>query len=263
MNFKFKISDFSLDNTLNSGQCFRFYKIKKDKFLVFAGLHSSYIIQKKEYLYFEESDCCEKFWKRYFNLDVDYKFLYKNFIGDKVLEKLLKKCYGMRILKQDIFECLISFILSINNNIKRIQKIIEILCENFGVRNKNGFSFPCVDVLCQFNEKDFEILRAGFRVKYLLDAIYKVKNGEISLENICCLDFKEAKMQLKKIKGVGEKVANCVLLFAYNRMESFPIDVWIKRVVEEYYKNGLTEQVLSCPGLAQQFLFFGKRNKYI
>lgn len=263
MKFKLNVENFSLYYTLYSGQCFRFYKISENKFLVFAGFNSTYVWQKEECLFFEKSSCCLEFWKKYFNLNVDYNLFYKRFKGDRILEKLLKKYKGIRILKQDPFECLISFILSSNNNIKRIQKIIEIICENFGEKNKNGFSFPKIEVLSHLKEKDFEILKAGFRVKYLMDAIYKIKNKEVDLKKLQNLSYKEAKEVLKKIKGVGEKVSNCVLLFSYNKMEAFPVDVWIKKVLDEYYRNGLTKQILSCPGLAQQFLFYGKRNEYI
>lgn len=263
VDFSFKLKGFSLYNTLYSGQCFRFKEIDKNRFLIFSGCNSCYVSQKGDELLFSDSSCGEFFWKRYFNYDFNFVGKLKNFQGDKVLEKLIIRCPGIYILKQEPFETLISFILSINNNIKRIQNIIEVLCENFGEKIKNGYSFPKVEVLKECSEKDFDILRAGFRKKYLIDAIKKIYTKEVDLEKLYCLSFEQAKEKLKKIYGVAEKVSSCTLLFAYNKMESFPIDVWIKRVINEYYKEGLTKQVLSCKGLAQQLLFYGKRNGFI
>lgn len=263
MDFSFTLKGFSLYNTLYSGQCFRFKEIDKNKFLIFSGCNSCYVRQKGEELFFKESSCDEFFWKEYFNYSFDFIDKFKKFEGDKVLEKLIGCCPGIYILKQEPFETLISFILSTNNNIKRIQKIIEILCENFGEKIKNGYSFPKIEVLKECSEKDFGVLKAGFRTKYLVDAIEKVYTKEVDLNKLYTLSFEEAKKKLKRIYGVAEKVSSCVLLFAYNKMESFPVDVWIKKVIDEYYKEGLTKQVLSCKGLAQQLLFYGKRNGFI
>ena len=263
MDFSFTLKGFSLYNTLYSGQCFRFKEIDKNKFLIFSGCNSCYVRQKGEELFFKESSCDEFFWKEYFNYSFDFIDKFKKFEGDKVLEKMIGSCPGIYILKQEPFETLISFILSKNNNIKRIQKIIEILCENFGEKIKNGYSFPKIEVLKECSEKDFGVLKAGFRTKYLVDAIDKVYTKKVDLNKLYTLSFEEAKKKLKRIYGVAEKVSSCVLLFAYNKMESFPVDVWIKKVIDEYYKEGLTKQVLSCKGLAQQLLFYGKRNGFI
>lgn len=263
IDFKFKIKNFSLRDTLYCGQCFRFREIDKNIFLVFFNSYSSYVEQKQDWLLFYSSSCDVSFWRKYFNFEVDYSVLLKGFKGDLVLEKLIRCCSGIRILKQDPFETLICFILSINNNILRIQKIIEVLCKNFGEKIKNGYSFPKLDVLSNCSEKDFKILKAGFRTKFLLDAIYKVSSGFLDLKKLYFLSFEEAKKELMKVYGVGNKVSDCVLLFAYNKMQSFPVDVWIKKVLNEYYKDGVSKQILSCPGLAQQLLFFGKRSGYI
>lgn len=263
MDFKFKIKNFSLYNSLSCGQCFRFKQIEKNGFLVFFKTYSAYVKQQKDTIFFYNSNCEEFLWKQYFNYYVNYSELLNNFKGDLILEKLINCCFGIRILKQDPFETLISFILSTNNNILRIKKIIEVLCENFGEKIEGGYSFPSLNVLANCSEKDFKVLKAGFRVKYLMDAIFKVYSKKIDLKELCFLNFELAKKKLMEIFGVGEKVSSCVLLFAYNKMESFPVDVWIKKVLNKYYKKGLSKQVLTCPGLAQQFLFFGKRNGYI
>ena len=263
IDFKFKISNFSLRNTLYCGQCFRFKELSKDVFLIFFEACSTYVKQEQDWLLFYSSSCGVDYWKKYFNFYVDYEVLLKGFKGDLILEKLIYCCNGIRILKQNPFEALICFILSINNNISRIQKIIEVLCENFGEKIKNGYSFPKLDVLSGCSEKDFKILKAGFRTKFLLDAIYKVSAGYVNLKELYFLSFEKAKKELMKIYGVGDKVSECVLLFAYNKMQAFPVDVWMKKVLNEYYKDGVSKQILSCPGFAQQLLFFGKRSGYI
>ncbi len=260
MEFKIKIKNFSLSDTLYCGQCFRFTEVKKSIFLIFARNNSTYVEQKGDLLFFYNSSCSKDFWERYFNCFVDYDLLKKGFHGDFVLEKLSKIYYGLRILKQDPFEVLISFILSVNNNISRIKKIIEILCQNFGEKIENGYAFPVIDRLIGLDVEELKVLKAGFRVKFLLDAIKKVYSKEVDLEKLYFLDADDAKRHLMRICGVGEKVSNCVLLFGYNDMNSFPVDVWMKRVIFEYYKNGVSKEILSCPGLAQQLLFYGKKN---
>lgn len=263
MKFKLKINNFSLKDTLLCGQCFRFNTIDSNCFLVFAGSNSSIITQEKDTLTFENSTCQIDFWKNYFDTNTNYNELLSGFKGDKVLEKAKSKCGGIRILRQDPWETLISFIISANNNIPRIQNIIDRLCSNFGNKIKNGFSFPTFEELKNCTEDDLTILKAGFRARYIIDAIKKVNSGEIKLNMFYEMNTTNSKENLMKICGVGDKVSDCVLLFAYHKMDAFPIDVWMKKTLNEHYPKGLSNQILTCPGLAQQLLFYSKRNKYI
>ncbi len=263
MDFKFEIKNFSLKKSLECGQCFRFKEIKQNEFLIFSNKTSAIVKQIENSLIFYNSNSDEKFWKTYFNYDINYLNLLKNFKGDLILEKTMNFCSGLRIFKQDPYETLISFIFSVNNNISRIKKIIETVCENFGEKIENGYSFPSLNILKNCGKEDFKILKAGFRVNFLLDAIKKIESKVVNFSELYFLTDEEIKKTLKKIHGVGEKVSSCVSLFAYNRMKIFPKDVWVKRVIKEYYENGLSKQFLTCPGLAQQFLFYGKRSGYI
>lgn len=263
MKFKLKIDNFSLKDTLLCGQCFRFSIIDSNCFLVFSGSNSSIITQEKNTLIFKHSTCQIDFWKNYFDITTNYTKLLDNFNGDKILEKAKSICGGIRILRQDPWETLISFIISANNNIPRIQGIIDRLCSNFGKKIKNGFSFPTAKELKNCTESDLSVLKAGFRTRYIIDAIKKVNSKEINLDSLYKMNAISSKEKLIQICGVGNKVSDCILLFAYHKMESFPIDVWIKKALKEYYPNGLSKQVLTCPGLAQQLLFYSKRNKYI
>ena len=263
MKFKLKIDNFSLKDTLLCGQCFRFNAIDSNCFFVFAGSNSSIIKQEGDILIFEQSTCQLDFWRNYFDIDTNYTKLLDDFQGDKILEKARSICGGIRILRQDPWETLISFIVSANNNIPRIQSIINRLCSNFGRKIKNGFSFPTAQELEFCTEDDLSILKAGFRSRYIIDAIKKVNSREINLDEFYKMNTTNAKENLMQICGVGNKVSDCILLFAYHKMDSFPVDVWMKKTLNEYYPNGVSKQILTCPGLAQQLLFYSKRNKYI
>lgn len=263
MNFKIEVKNFSLRQTLLSGQCFRFYEVSQHCFRVFAYNNFAEIIQEGDVLNFTDSSCDSSFWVNYFDLNGSYASYLFGFKGDLILEKAASFCGNIHILNQHPFEVLISFLLSSNNNISRIKKIISVLCENFGSRLDFGFAFPTVEQLKGCSLYDFEVLRAGFRSKYILDAVLKVSSGEVDLQAIQNFSLSKAKEELLKIRGVGSKIADCVLLFAYHRFEVFPVDVWIKRVVEKYYGSGLSRQILSCPGFAQQILYHSMRKGLI
>ena len=263
MDFELKANNFSLKDTLTCGQCFRFRVVGDDSFLIFAGNNSAVVTQNDNTLAFKFSTCGADFWENYLDLRYDYDQLLNNFNGDEILEKAMCLCGGIKILRQDPWEALVSFIISANNNIPRIQGIIDRLCVNFGEKIENGFSFPSAATLKNCSNDDLSILRAGFRSRYIIDAICKVNSGEIDLTKIYDMNVEDAKKILMKICGVGDKVSECVLLFGYHKMDAFPVDVWMKKILKQHYPHGLSEQISSCPGLAQQILFHAKRNEYI
>ena len=175
-------------------------------------------------------------------------------------------------LNQDIWECVISFIISANNNIPRIQGIVERFCEQYGDKmSYNGgtyYTFPKVDKLKDVKKDDLSFLRAGYRDAYLIDAIEKVYNGEVILEEFANYTTQEAKKELLKIKGIGNKVADCILLFGDRRRETFPVDVWVKRSISELYKDEIADLSIhefaqkkfsNLAGYAQQYLFYYMR----
>lgn len=201
----------------------------------------------------------EQIWYNYFDFGRDYDEILTTFKGDDLLEKAAQENYGIRVLKQEKWETLCSFIISQNNNIPRIKGIIKRLCENFGEKTGEDYTFPSAEKIAALSAEDLAPLRAGFRNKYILDAAKKVAAGEVDLEKINSLSTEDAEKELMKIKGVGTKVAQCVLLFAYGREDAFPVDVWVKRVMT-LYPDGLPEQVLKNRGIAQQYLFHYIRN---
>ena len=244
-----------LRQTLFCGQCFRFRSLEDGSFEGMAG--DRYIRLRQTENGAQIIEAAEEdipFWRDYFDMELDYAGLIESFGADPILAAACKG-RGIRVLKQQPFETLISFIISQNNNIKRITGIIDRLCENFGQKVKGGYSFPDAKTLAALTAEDLAPLRAGFRAKYIIDAAVKVNSGEVDFERIALLPDDEAREALKVIKGVGDKVADCVLLFGLHRLTAVPKDVWIKRVIAHYYPDGLPECVGDYAGIAQQYLF--------
>lgn len=267
MEYLWKTGCLDLTQTLESGQCFRWKRQEDGSYTGISGSHVLRVRQADCGVWFTVgSDKEAEFWKRYFDCDTDYDAVIRQFAADPTLKAASQENSGIRILRQEPFETLISFIISQNNNIPRITGIIGRLCESFGkpVQGASGetmYTFPDAQTLAGLTAEELAPLRAGFRVRYILDASHKVAEGDIKLDSIYSMTYDEGKEYLKRITGVGDKVADCVLLFAYHKTESFPSDVWIKRVTAEYYADGLPECMGEYKGIAQQYLFeyFRKR----
>ena len=247
--------DLDLDETLDCGQAFRWRKIDGDHQSTYTGMflntpltvsqtgQGSFIFHNTT-----EKDFLEK-WVDYFDFMTDYSELKRQFSEEETLSKACAYAGGIRLLRQDSWECLVSFIISQNNNIPRIKGIIDRLCDNY------GGDFPDAGALSKETPDSLSYLRSGFRAKYICDSAYKVNSGEIDLSAVAAMPIEEARAALKTIKGVGPKVAECVLLFGMYRKDAFPVDVWIKRVLAEYYPNGFPEFLKENAGIAQQYLF--------
>lgn len=200
-------------------------------------------------------------WADYFDLDTDYVKIVERFYDDENIKAAAEEFYGIRILHQKPWEALCSFIISQNNNIPRIMGIIERLCENFGEKiGEKDYAFPSYERLKNVSVEDMAVLRAGFRAKYIADAVEKLCSGEISLDKIKEMPIEDARNELMKIKGVGAKVAECTLLYGFGRKEAFPVDVWVKKIMAEMYPEGLPECTKGVEGIAQQYLFHWRRN---
>lgn len=248
-----KQSDFNLDDTLDCGQAFRWAKTDDytyEGFFLNTPLKISEEKGSEKLFRFHDTD--EKTflntWVEYFDLNTDYGELKRRFSEDKTLSKACEFAGGIRILKQDSWEALSSFIISQNNNIPRIKGIIGRLCEHYG-------GYPLHTDMADETIESLGYLRSGFRAKYLVDAISKINSGDLNLEEISRMPIEDARKALMTIKGVGPKVAECALLFGMYRVEAFPIDVWVKRVMEQWYPNGLPDCVKGYEGIAQQYLF--------
>lgn len=256
------LSNFDLDLILDCGQAFRW---SRDGSGLWRGVAYGLPLAAAQEgdtltLYGADREAFEKVWKKYFDLDRDYDSLCRRFAADGAMKTAMEAYPGIRVLNQEPWEALCSFIISQNNNIPRIKSIIGRLCENFGERTGESYSFPTPERLAALTVEDLAVLRAGFRAKYILDGAKKVASGELDLAAIPGMDIDSARAELLRIKGVGPKVAECTLLFGCGFSQAFPVDVWIKRVLGELYPNGLPECIMGDQGIAQQYLFHWRRS---
>ncbi|MBI2565006.1 DNA-3-methyladenine glycosylase 2 family protein [Candidatus Woesearchaeota archaeon] len=223
------LNDFSLQHTLESGQFFRYTK-DNDGYRIITKAQSFFIKQKDQQLLFDTN---VDFVKELFSLNEDFNSIKNHLIKDKLISKAVNKYTGLRLMKQDPWECLIAFICSSASNIPKIKKNIDLLSQKFGkeTQEKGFYYFPK-----QGKINDLKTIRAcatGFRAEYIFNANQIVNNS--FLNKLGKLSYEDAKKELMQLKGVGEKIADCVLLFAYGKQEAFPVDIWIKRVIEKHY----------------------------
>ena len=248
--------------SLDCGQAFRWKKTGENEIHGVAFGKSLTVRQDEETVTFigtNEEDF-QKIWVPYFDLERDYAALCERFSADGWLEKAVNEYYGIRILRQEPWEAVCSFIISQNNNIPRIKGIIDRLCRLLGDDLGGGdYSFPSAERVAAAGVEGLAPIRAGFRAKYIFDAAEKFAGGEISIDKIYCGTLDEGRDELIKIKGVGEKVARCTLLYGFGKVDSFPVDVWVKRIMGELYPEGLPECTAGVSGIAQQFLFHWRR----
>lgn len=269
------LTHFSVEKTFDCGQAFRFDPIGGEKNRVRGiafgrevtfsdnfGADGEYALTIEN----TTADEYESVWKKYLALDEDYGKINEELISsvpegaDREEFRFAVRCGdGIRILQQDKFETLVSFIVSQNNNIPRIKKIIAAMCEKYG---RNG-AFPTPEALCEAREEGLFALRTGFRAAYIFDAAKKVAGGEIDLDAIeKCADYEKCAAELKSIKGVGPKVSACALLFGFGKTEAFPVDVWMKKALAERYSEEFDPARFGrYAGIAQQYIFYRERYK--
>ncbi len=258
---------FSVRKTFDCGQAFRFDPVNDTTFAGTAfgcKLAVEQTLPGTITLYKVTREQFELRWRHYLALDEDYDAIDRFLIGampnerDRaVMTAAVEAGHGIRILRQEPFEALISFIVSQNNNIPRIKKIIRALCDTYG---ENG-SFPTAETLAGAGVDALYALRTGFRAKYIHDAACKVASGEIDLDEIlACGDYDVCDRRLQTIRGVGPKVSACALLYGFGKTEAFPVDVWIKKSLGRHFPDGFDVKRLGkYAGIAQQYLFYYER----
>jgi len=259
---RLEVKDFNLDNTLSCGQVFRWNK-HEGFWYGFINRKPVKIKQENDALIFsgkvKSKDIID-----YFNLGLDYIKVIKTFPNNRILILALKKYWGLRIIKQDPFECLVSYILSSQNNIKRINKMVNELSFRYGremtLEGKKVHAFPTLKELSGCCRNDLRKCRLGFRDRFLDDAIRKLCSKEVKLEKIGKMTYTKSMNELMKIKGIGKKVANCILLFGFNKYEAFPIDVWIAKILRKYFPGKDGPYFGKYAGYAQEFLYAYIRN---
>lgn len=272
------IECFDIEEILECGQCFHFKKLgDKDYELINFGRYL-HVSQKndKVIMYNVSEDEYESVWRSYFDIDRDYADI-KNKLKatDERLISAIDAKGGVRILNQDFFETLISFIISQNKQIPHIKQIVHTLSERYGdevvVEGNKHYLFPTVEQLLAVSEDELRDCKVGFRAPYIRDAVEKVADGTISEQELRAMTQRNCMEKLMTIKGVGAKVANCVMLFSLGHRATFPVDVWMKRIMEYMYFDGETkkeeieklayEMYGEYSGYAQQYLFYyGREN---
>ena len=253
---------FDLKNTFECGQCFRWNENTDGSYSGIVGNQYTTVFRDGGFIVIENADETDyqNIWEKYFDLNVCYDDIKRELISlDSRLKCAADSIDGIRILNQDPWETLCSFIISQNNNIPRIKGIVERLCENFGDKIENGYTFPSAEKITALDIDDLAPLRAGFRARYIIDAARKVSSGEVNLESMREKPIEDCRKELMKITGVGEKVAECTLLHGLHRLEAFPIDVWIKKALSTLFSGVSPENLGQYAGIAQQYIFHYSR----
>ena len=236
-------SDFNLKETLECGQCFHFNMIDENEYVLTAYGHMLHIRQDDKNLIFYDTDdrTYNELWREYFDIDRNYARIKEELLAkDDKLEEAISAMSGVRILNQEFFETLISFIISQNKQIPHIKKIVADISEKYGtyqgeVKGITMYTFPDVNALKAATVDDLKELKTGFRAPYIYDAVSRVYDKSISYDELAAMESQAGIQKMCEIKGVGNKVASCVSLFALGKRDSFPIDVWIKRIMEYLY----------------------------
>lgn len=253
-------ANFNLDETLDCGQAFRWTKHENTwQGAAFGKVLNVY--QDGENIVFDcNKEDFENIWREYFDLNTDYEKIKTELCEmNEVLKEAAQFAPGIRILKQEPWEALCSFIISQNNNIPRIKGIVARLCENFGDDLGGIYSFPSAEKIAKLNEDDLAVIRSGFRAKYILSAAKAISENTVDVKGLYTISLEDARKELMTIKGVGPKVADCVLLYGFHRTECFPLDVWMKRAMAMLFPNNTPEDFGTNAGIAQQYIFHYSR----
>lgn len=271
---------FKVKDIFECGQCFRWNEEPDGSY---TGIFGHNVLNVKEEKDIVITGICngdiEDICKYYFDLDRNYEEIKKTLsLVDDNMKESIKYGEGIRILNQDLWEMIISFIISANNNIPRIKGIIERMSAKYGqeikFRGTSYYTFPTIDELSQASVKDLKDLGLGFRDRYVYETTKKIKEGKINLENLKQESTNEVRKQLLTLTGVGPKVADCIMLFStLKRFDVFPVDVWVRRVMNDLYIHNEDETKVNkkqiqeiardkfgaLEGIAQQYLFYWKR----
>jgi N-glycosylase/DNA lyase len=271
--YRLKSEIFNLNYTLDCGQVFRWERngdwwtgVVDKQVIRISQVGGELLIDSKLF---------PEFFSRYFRFDDNLSSIYKSIDRDLLIDRAIRKYEGLRLIRQDPWECLISYMLSTASSIPMIQKRISLLSQFFGQELEEGyFSFPDPETLATADLSKLSECKLGFRNESIKDAALQVHSGDLDLEVLFRLEYKYARDRLMRIRGIGEKVADCVLLFAYGKLEAFPVDTHIKQIIQHYHiDDNFFEDCASLSkmgdwgreyfgpycGYAQQYLYYQKR----
>lgn len=256
--------DFNLEHTLECGQAFRWQRCGACYYgvigetLIRAGYNEGCLVLESE------ETLKQAPLREYFGLNENLIAIYKDIDLDRNIHSAILKFRGLRILNQGHWECLASYILSSYNNIARIKKMVEALSQRFGRRLRfegiERYSFPTAEIIARASSRDLKKLGLGFRAGYLSAAAKKISSKRLDLAALKGLKYENAKGRLMSLKGVGDKVSDCILLFSFKKYEAFPVDVWIKKGMEKLYFRGKTTSIKTLIGFARNH--FGRYAGY-
>jgi len=270
---------FIISETVECGQCFNFNKISDESYVITAFNKALHIYKKENDIILKNTNVeeYETIWSNYFDFSRDYKSIKETLSQkDKIIKEALEYAPGIRIINQEFFQCLISFIISQNNRIPMIKKVVNNLSKRYGeylgnICGEEYFSFPSPNSLYGISAEELMESKTGFRGKYIVDAVNKYVECFFEQDKFPSMTTEQIREKLMCVKGVGPKVADCVMLFSLGRQDAFPTDVWVKRVMSYFYFDKQDTPIKEIhkfaydtfgehAGFAQQYLFNYARN---
>ena len=260
------VSDFDLARIFECGQCFRW---NADVNGIYTGVVKSRVARVRRMggsvFISGTMEDFELLWRDYFDLNRDYGEIRRQLCIDDFMREATAYGAGIRILRQDKWEALCSFIISQNNNIPRIKGIVGALCELYGdsfeFEGCEYHAFPTAERLAELETKGLAPIRCGYRADYILGAAREVASGKLDLESLANASPSVARATLKTLHGIGDKVAECAVLFGLGMLNAFPLDIWMKRAIAEHYGQGFDPEIFSpYAGIAQQYIFYYMRS---
>ena len=273
--FMLKIkNDFDLKSTITCGQIFRYEELD-DGYIVILDDRVIKLREDKDYIYIESNNenNLKEVIKDYFDLERDYEKIINDIskLDNKIIPALLYS-KGLKMIHQSPLITIIEYIISQNNRVPSIKKSLDLISEKYGEKivfnNSEYYLFPSIHKLSKLTMSDFRECKVGFRDKYLYEIVKSIKEGKLNIENIYNMTSEDALKYLMSFKGIGNKVASCILLFAYQKFDVYPIDTWVKKFMKDEYKIEGEEKIREFTkktykeysGLAIQYMFNYKRN---
>ena len=269
------INNLDLDNTICCGQIFRYEKLEDDSYIVILKdrVVKLKYIDNKLYIDSNNMNNIENVIREYLDLDRDYISIIENIKKcDDVLGKYLDRSIGLKMIKQDPIECIVSYIISQNNSVRNIKNSLDLISYKFGDKvmflDKEYYLFPSIDKLSKISLDEFRECKVGFRDRYLVDIISDIVENRLNVNYIFEMNSEDSLRYLMSFRGIGMKVASCILLFAYGKYDVYPIDTWVKKYMDTNYgikdekkiKEFCKEKYGKYSGLAIQYMFNGMRN---
>lgn len=269
------INNLDLDNTICCGQIFRYEKLEDNSYVVILKdrVVKLKYIDNKLYIDSNNMDNIENVIREYLDLDRDYISIIDNIKEcDDILGKYLDKSIGLKMIKQDPIECIVSYIISQNNSVRNIKNSLDLISYKFGDKvmflDKEYYLFPSIDKLKKISLEEFRECKVGFRDRYLVDIISDIVENRLNVNYIFEMNSEDSLRYLMSFRGIGMKVASCILLFAYGKYDVYPIDTWVKKYMDTNYgikdekkiKEFCKKKYGKYSGLAIQYMFNGMRN---